>query len=622
MAKKQNKKQRQREPQAGSTTPPLPGKAEPQKPAHPPLPGHSILREIFESLAVAIMLALFIRTFVAEPFVIPTGSMAPTLMGAHKDVICPICGERFKVNASTDSAQSDKQRADMQCLAGMCSVCRYTVPFNRHLAELPSAPETIAPTPTYSGDRIVVNKYIYSFRDPERWDVVVFKFPGSASDNYIKRLVGLPNETIGIYQGDLFVGGNEATRIADMRIASKPPSTALAMRHVVHDTYREPAALYDRGWPVRWASDPAAAGWTVTDERKGSNLVQRFRSSETGEHWLRYRHFVPTQQDWQALERGESPTPRAKLIDDFQSYNSSVTQGGINHNLHNETQDPFYIPAVSQGIHWVGDLMVEADLTTTRNEGAILLEVVESGHRFRSVIDLANGTARLEVLPWGADEAISLAEGGKTSLNKSGKHHLILANVDDALHLWVDGQIVEFDSSPVYDWAKLFGERNDKLPRTSGSNPGDLAPAGIASRDASISVERLQVWRDTYYLAVRDMLRGYDPKVPQPWGVLVDYQDWPEDDLLYDPRLWHKFALRRPEFFSLGKDQFFVLGDNSPASQDARLWHTEGSVTGLINNPGGNYLERRLLIGRAVGVVWPHTWDYVIPGFSDMRLIR
>lgn len=620
MAKKQNKKQRDASANGGA--PPSSGQAEKTDSKHPPLPGHAVVREIFESLAVAIMLALFIRTFVAEPFVIPTGSMAPALMGAHKDLLCPVCGERFKVNASTDSAQNVEQRAAMQSLAGMCSVCRYTVPFDLKLAELPMAPEAIAPTPTYSGDRIVVNKYIYSFRDPQRWDVVVFKYPGSASDNYIKRLVGLPNETVGIYQGDLFVGGNEVTRVADMSIASKPASTALAMRHVVHDTYREPVALNERGWPLRWASESNAGEWTVSDERSGNNLIRRFKSPETGEHWLRYRHFVPTQQDWQAMERGEKPTPRPKLIDDFQSYNSSVIQGAIQHNLIQETQDPFYIPAVSQGIHWVGDLMVEADVTTTRNEGAILLELVESGHRFRTVIELASGTARLEVIPWGADEPVPLGKEGKTSLSKVGKHHLIFGNVDDALHLWVDGQLVEFDSSPVYDWAKLFGERNDKLPRTSDSDPGDLAPVGIATRDVAISVERLQVWRDTYYLAVRDMLRGYDPKVPQPWAVLVDYQDWPDEDLLYDPRLWNAFALRRPEFFPLGKDQFFVLGDNSPASQDARLWHTAGAVSGLPNNPGGNYLERRLLIGRAVGVVWPHTWNYVIPGFSDMRLIR
>ena len=58
---------------------------------------------------------------------------------------------------------------------------------------------------SYNGDRILVNKYLYSFADPKRWDVVVFKFPGDAKVNYIKRLVvGLPGEKLRIYQGDVY----------------------------------------------------------------------------------------------------------------------------------------------------------------------------------------------------------------------------------------------------------------------------------------------------------------------------------------------------------------------------------------------------------------------------------
>ncbi len=49
-------------------------------------------RETVESVAVAIILTLLFRGFVAEAFVVPTGSMAPALMGAHKDVFCSQCG--------------------------------------------------------------------------------------------------------------------------------------------------------------------------------------------------------------------------------------------------------------------------------------------------------------------------------------------------------------------------------------------------------------------------------------------------------------------------------------------------------------------------------------------------
>ena len=48
----------------------------------------------------------------------------------------------------------------------------------------------------YDGDRILVAKFPYEFANPKRWDVIVFKYPDDATMNYIKRLVGLPGETI------------------------------------------------------------------------------------------------------------------------------------------------------------------------------------------------------------------------------------------------------------------------------------------------------------------------------------------------------------------------------------------------------------------------------------------
>src|SRR3954470_3270326 len=61
-------------------------------------------RETVEALVVAFILALLVRGFAAEAFVIPTGSMAPTLMGRHKEVVCPQCHYVYTVNASTEEA--------------------------------------------------------------------------------------------------------------------------------------------------------------------------------------------------------------------------------------------------------------------------------------------------------------------------------------------------------------------------------------------------------------------------------------------------------------------------------------------------------------------------------------
>jgi hypothetical protein len=95
-----------------------------------------------------------------------------------------------------------------------------------------------------------------------------------------------------------------------------------------------------------------------------------------------------------------------------------------------------------------------------------------------------------------------------------------------------------------------------------------------------------------------------------------------------DPSLWNLYSQRRYEDFTLGPDQFFVMGDNSPESSDARLWCGQGRTKG---RPGGAYLERQLLIGKALCVYWPHSWNRIpgtpipfplFPNFMDMRLVR
>ncbi|HEY3285118.1 MAG TPA: signal peptidase I [Armatimonadota bacterium] len=58
------------------------------------------------------------------------------------------------------------------------------------------------------GDRILVNKFVYRFREPQRGDVVVFKAPPRAAEDekdFIKRLVALPGDTVAVHDGKLFV---------------------------------------------------------------------------------------------------------------------------------------------------------------------------------------------------------------------------------------------------------------------------------------------------------------------------------------------------------------------------------------------------------------------------------
>ena len=237
-------------------------------------------RETIESLIIAFTLALLFRAFEAEAFVIPTGSMAPTLMGRHKDLDCSECGFNFQAGASREEDDQSQtlrtelgrlnreidrlqrladdlsagaqqrevarqQIADFESPGGKLSVLQLrlagkmiasaTCPNCGNVMKLiqGEGPGVTYDTryPSYNGDRILVDKFAYDFREPNRWDVVVFKYPEGANTNYIKRLVGLPNELVSIAGGDIWTSrdGKPAT------IARKPPHVMQAMLQVVED---------------------------------------------------------------------------------------------------------------------------------------------------------------------------------------------------------------------------------------------------------------------------------------------------------------------------------------------------------------------------------------------------
>lgn len=620
-------------------------------------------RETADALVIAFAMAFLIRTFQAEQFVIPTGSMAPTLMGAHHDVECRECGQRYRINGSTidsttesatarlmsgriDSVRAKQEVAGVECVGGVCPSCRYTMPIEDQGLEpfLPPGGKPSHDYLRYPGDRLVVNKYAYSFRDPERWDVVVFKYPGNATRNYIKRLVGLPGEQLRLLHGDLYT--KQADSADPFEIAQKPGKTVMAMRQLVHDTDRDPADLYESGWPLRWSGD----AWR-TDVQADQGIAKQTYSVDAGgeqTEWLRYRHTPPPEPFWRAakLSPGEelAVEPRPSLITDFTPYNAEIHRRDVL-----ARQAYSLSPIVANGgldrsqlgrigIHWAGDLMVEADLATKSSDGELLLELVEAGTHYAASFDLSTGELTLSRRAFEASEREQLANA-PTSVRGAGEWQLRFANFDNRLRVWVDGSEIAVDGS--YDGGASFAELEQRLPRTSDDDEGDLAPASVGVRNANAVVDRLSVWRDIYYVA--------DSHKTTLGGVLVtDYQTDRIEQRLAEsgrrlpwqlavlsvpsqPDDWDLLALRRSVDFSLTDDQLFVMGDNSGHSLDARLWAGEKAPDG--GRPGGPYLERKQLIGKATWVYWPRAWYTVptgipnvripiVPNFADMRLVR
>ncbi|AAR34643.1 signal peptidase I [Geobacter sulfurreducens] len=126
------------------------GQSTPSEQAAEPVKKKHIVREYAESIIIAVILALIIRTFVVQAFKIPSGSMEDTLA---------------------------------------------------------------------IGDHILVSKFIYGtkipfvdgrylkIRDPKRGDVIVFEYPEDPSKDFIKRVIGLPGDTIQVVQKQVFING-------------------------------------------------------------------------------------------------------------------------------------------------------------------------------------------------------------------------------------------------------------------------------------------------------------------------------------------------------------------------------------------------------------------------------
>jgi signal peptidase I len=89
-------------------------------------------------------------------------------------------------------------------LVSFALVFGFVRPFLAEAFYIPS--ESMIPTLEVD-DRVLVNKFIYRFTEPERGDIVVFESIENSDEDLIKRVVGLPGDEIAVRSGKLFVNG-------------------------------------------------------------------------------------------------------------------------------------------------------------------------------------------------------------------------------------------------------------------------------------------------------------------------------------------------------------------------------------------------------------------------------
>ena len=561
-------------------------------------------RETIESIVVAIVLALIFRAFEAEAFIIPTGSMAPSLQGEHKELKCENCGFRHRAGASVESNPSGQKGGQIRVRSTFCPICQYE-------NEIP-----LKPTGDYvtnSGDRILVNKFVYDFSEPQRYDVIVFKNPNNGKQNFIKRLIGVPGDNILIKNGDIYLMTQDADGQWSRKISRKPPQKLRNVLQEVDDTDFIGAKLKKVGWPSRWQEFSGGKKWESIEVNGNPGFVSQKTDQPS---WLRYRHFRPYKNEWPTIEAGDLPIrwsqpelPAGRLIGDNYSYNDELDSS----NSSGESRD--------RGLHWVGDIGLECWAEVDSDSGNLLLDVVEGGAHFVCSIDVATGKATLKCsdptveFQSKSGQAVQSATG-MTRLKGSGKYHIEFVNADDRIHLWVNNRLVDFDAAE-------YLREGIVIPKYSVLDAGDAEPVGVSAENLDVRLTRLKVVRDIYYTSVKgeqnqrnlDNETGYSDvnyimdlqQQPSAWATsrAVAFFEMEKDK--NSPMFQLKAGATRD------KDQFLPMGDNSPQSADGRIWERP------------HHVERDLLIGRALMVYWPHTLNEPVkffPNFGRMDFIR
>jgi hypothetical protein len=500
--------------------------------------------------------------------------------------------------------------------------------------------------PRNDGDQLLVNKYAYIFGDPKRWEVVVFLNPNNPNQAYVKRVVGLPGETIYVRDGDVYIDG---------RIQRKTMAEQRAIRIPVFDQQFQASGV---NWIPRWLTDPewtrkdAAFAFndaTIRDLSLGGpsrNLDSQYLSSLS---WVKYFHW-PRLSPYSSQGRRESlETLSPSAISDSYGYNQPVR---VSEQYRvNDLMLAVKLDFAGRDSDGVGGRAAEDKQGTSvdaRNAGSGEF-VARLSCRKKQIICRINADKKMLEL-WivgpSAGEADRILTEGQVpgarvplkadwfkevvdfELSSFDRQAAVAVNGVELATLPLDDELRDvpngtWSESPEGDLSKISvagfasdstlhaSERRSSNGESHNSENGvqqaawvggvdprradlsgdlrlerssneSLSPVAFGARQGSVTVQSVKLYRDVHYTTDN-----------------------------------HRHATERP--LKLGDDEFFFLGDNSPVSLDSRGWinpvvsrHFLGGrplVVHLPSRPG------RIKLGSTVKYIR-------IPDFSKIRCIQ
>ncbi len=545
------------------------------------------LRSAIDLAIVFVMAVILLRTFILEGYLISTGSMAPGLLGFHRHITCPSCRFDFAFGvAFDDSVESDSPAITEPDGSRRYATCPNCGQINIDVSGVPNS----------HGDQLLVQKHVYDFRPPRRWEVVVFRNPASPGEAYVKRVTGLPGDRIQIIGGDIFINGKIARKNFEQQVAMRIPVCDL--RYLAGDEDWQIPWELDDGWTAENGLLVTTAAGTNPPVNNGtdSDAAHAVKPPET--QWLRFRywrwfgghHFSETPlsdeeslADWAALKDRYDSMPitwtsrldfdderrvlrcDGVMPDDLQkdllrqatsqSFKSAVYRLAALSHLSPVTDRYGYNAMVASPESVVSDLMLRSQISWMSSPEVIQVQVPVGNKVFGLAVNPA--TSEVELID--IDERTSIRSGRfvpaddsqSSTASISGSLLLEVSNFDHQVVVAVNGQPC-FDAFAVDD-----GDNDD------GDNDADAAEVvtAIGSPQKTDADRALQVSIQA------DQQRRWALGV-KGGSVRIDELEMFRDVFYTPGRRRHAVESE----FTVPSDCYFVQGDNSPVSSDSRNW--------------------------------------------------